>query len=51
MNMAKKKISFGKPFRKKGRSGSLRKGSLVRYKYVDGRRVATVKAVVRRKKA
>lgn len=40
----KQKISYGKVFRKKGRSGSHRRGSLVRYKYVNGRRVATVKA-------
>ena len=43
--MAKKsKITYGKAFKKKGSSGKFRKGTLVQYKYVNGRRVGTVKA-------
>lgn len=35
---------FGKAFKKKSTSGKFKKGTLVRYKYVNGRRVATEKA-------
>jgi hypothetical protein len=34
---------YGKPFRKKGKGGKFRKGTLVRYKYVRGRKVGAVK--------
>tara|TARA_B100001093_G_scaffold30382_1_gene26347 strand:+ start:1834 stop:1986 length:153 start_codon:yes stop_codon:yes gene_type:complete len=38
------KTTFGKAFKKKGSSGKFRKGTLVKYKYQNGRRVGTVKA-------
>ena len=38
------KVTYGKAFKKKGSSGKFRKGSLVKYKYQNGRRVGTVKA-------
>ena len=37
------KTTYGKSFRKKTSGGKFRKGSLIRYKYVNGRRVGTVK--------
>lgn len=40
----KSKTTYGKSFKKKGTSGKFRKGTLVQYKYVNGRRVGTVKA-------
>jgi hypothetical protein len=42
--MARKKVTYGKAFRKKGSRGKFRKGTLVKYKYENGRRVGTVKA-------
>lgn len=38
------KTTYGKAFKKQGTSGTFRKGTLVQYKYVNGRRVGTVKA-------
>jgi hypothetical protein len=40
----KPKTTFGKIFKKKGTGGKFRKGTKVQYKYVNGRRVGTVKA-------
>lgn len=40
----KQKTTYGKSFRKKSSKGKFRKGTLVRYKYVNGRRVATEKS-------
>ena len=40
----RQKTTFGKAFRKRGKGGKFRKGTLVKYKYVNGRRVGTVKA-------
>ena len=40
----KKKTTYGEPFRKKSNRGKFRKGTLVCYKYVNGRRVSTVKS-------
>lgn len=40
----KSKTTYGKSFKKKGSKGKFRKGTLVQYKYVNGRRVGTVKA-------
>lgn len=34
---------YGKPFRKKGNKGKHRKGTLIKYKYVNGRKVGAVK--------
>ncbi len=36
--------TYGKAFRKKSSKGNFRKGTWIRYKYVNGRRVATVLA-------
>jgi hypothetical protein len=33
------KTTFGKPFRKKSSRGKFKKGTMIRYKYVNGRRV------------
>jgi hypothetical protein len=44
MMARKKKITYGKAFKKKGSRGNFRKGTLVKYKYENGRRVGTVKA-------
>lgn len=41
---ARGQTKYGKPFAKKSSSGKFKKGTLVRYKYVNGRRVATEKA-------
>lgn len=38
------KTKFGKSFRKKSSKGKFRKGTKIRYKYVNGRRVGAVKA-------
>ena len=38
------KTTFGKAFRKKSSSGKFKKGTLIRYKYVNGRRVGSEKA-------
>lgn len=35
---------YGKAFRKSSSKGKFRKGTLIRYKYVNGRRVGAVKA-------
>lgn len=35
---------YGKSFRKKSKGGKHRKGTLIRYKYVNGRRVGAVKS-------
>lgn len=42
--MSKKKVKFGKPFAKKTSKGKFPKGTMIRYKYVNGRRVGTVKS-------
>jgi len=39
-----KGTSYGKSFRKKGSKGKHRKGTMIRYKYVNGRRVGAVKS-------
>lgn len=48
--MAKKtsKPKFGKPFRKTTSGGKFKKGTWIKYKYVNGRRVGSV---VSRKKS
>ena len=38
------KTTYGKSFKKSSNKGKFRKGTLVRYKYVNGRRVGCVKA-------
>lgn len=38
------KTTYGKPFRKKNSKGKFRKGTMIRYKYVNGRRVGAVKS-------
>jgi len=40
----KKKTTYGKPFRKKSSGGKFRKGTKIQYKYVNGRRVGSVKS-------
>jgi len=42
------RASFGKAFRKKTSSGKFKKGTLIKYKYQNGRRVGAVKATTRR---
>lgn len=37
------KTRYGKSFKKKGTKGKFRKGTLIRYKYVNGRKVGAVK--------
>lgn len=37
------KTTYGKPFRKKTSRGKHRKGTMIRYKYVNGRKVGAVK--------
>lgn len=37
-------IRYGKAFRKKSSRGKFRKGTLIRYKYQNGRRVGAVKS-------
>lgn len=39
----RKKTSYGKPFRKKNSRGKHKKGTLIKYKYQNGRRVGAVK--------
>lgn len=39
-----KGIKYGKAFKKKGKGGKFRKGTLIRYKYVNGRKVGAVKS-------
>ncbi len=41
---SKGKTTYGKAFRKKGSKGKLKKGTWVKYKYQNGRRVGTVKS-------
>ena len=38
------KITYGKAFKKKTTSGKFRKGTLIKYKYQNGRRVGAVKS-------
>ncbi len=38
------KARYGKSFRKKSSKGKFRKGTLIRYKYVNGRKVGAVKS-------
>lgn len=38
------KTTYGKAFRKKGSRGKHRKGTLIKYKYVNGRKVGAVRA-------
>lgn len=40
----KGKTTLGKAFRKKSSGGKFRKGTMIQYKYVNGRRVGAVKA-------
>ncbi len=35
---------YGKAFRKKSSKGKFRKGTLIRYKYVNGKKVGAVKS-------
>ena len=47
VNMAytrKGKTTYGKAFRKKGSGGKFKKGTWVKYKYQNGRRVGTVQS-------
>ena len=37
------KTTFGKAFRKKSSKGKFKKGTMIRYKYVNGRRVGAEK--------
>lgn len=37
------KITYGKPFKKKGSRGKHKKGTTIKYKYENGRRVGAVK--------
>lgn len=43
-NKRKGKTTYGKSFKKASSKGSFRKGTMIQYKYVNGRRVSTVKA-------
>ena len=38
------KTTYGKPFRKKSNRGKFKKGTWIKYKYVNGRRVGSVKS-------
>ena len=38
------KVTYGKAFKKTGKGGKFRKGTLVQYKYQNGRRVGCRKA-------
>ena len=40
----KGKTTYGKSFRKKSSKGKFKKGTLIRYKYVNGRRVGAEKS-------
>jgi hypothetical protein len=40
----KAKTTFGKAFRKKSSRGKFKKGTWIKYKYVNGRRVGSVKS-------
>lgn len=41
---SKGKTTFGKAFRKKSSKGKFKKGTWIKYKYVNGRRVGSVKS-------
>lgn len=43
-----KKTTYGEPFKKKSNGGKFRKGTWIRYKYVNGRKVGAVKSRSRR---
>lgn len=45
-NYSKKKgkVTYGEPFRKKGSRGKFKKGTMIRYKYVNGKRTGAVKS-------
>jgi hypothetical protein len=43
-NYSKGKTTYGKSFRKKTSGGKHRKGTLIKYKYQNGRRVGAVKS-------
>ena len=43
-NKRKQTEKLGKAFKKKTSSGKFRKGTMIQYKYVNGRRVGAVKA-------
>lgn len=45
------KTTYGKPFRKKGKFGLHKKGTMIRYKYVNGRRVGVSKVSTRGRKS
>ena len=40
----KSRTTYGKAFRKKSSSGKFRKGTWIKYKYVNGRRCGAVKS-------
>ena len=42
------KVTYGKAFRKKTSRGKHRKGTLIKYKYQNGRRVGAVKHTSRK---
>ncbi len=42
------KTTYGKPFRKKGSRGKHKKGTLIKYQYVNGRRTKAVRHSRRR---
>ena len=44
------RTTYGKVFKKKGRFGKHKKGTLIRYKYVNGRRVGTERVSARGRK-
>lgn len=44
----KGKVTYGKPFKKKGSRGKHRKGTMIKYKYQNGRRVGAVRHSRRR---
>jgi hypothetical protein len=43
-SQVKGKTTYGKPFRKKSSRGKFKKGTWIKYKYVNGRRVGSVKS-------
>jgi len=43
------RTKYGKSFKKKSSSGKFRKGTLIRYKYVGGKKVGAVKAPSKRR--
>lgn len=46
--MRRKGTTYGKPFKKSRSGGKFRKGTWIRYKYVNGRRVGAVKTKSRK---